>query len=80
MVQSYGDWLGAHLKVLASEKSLASHQRLREQVTRRIREGASAESDLTLAVARYEGVSADVTAGAAQRDIALVDAVISTDR
>lgn len=72
VVQSYGDWFGAHLKVLASEKSLASHQRLREQVTRRIREGASAESDLTLAVARYEGVSADVTAGAAQRDIALV--------
>ena len=71
VVQSYGDWLGAHLKVLASEKSLASHQRLRDQVTRRIAEGASAESDLTLAVARYEGLSADVTAGAAQRDIAL---------
>jgi len=71
VVQAYGDWLAAHLRVLASEKSLAVHLRLRDQVGRRISEGAAAESDRTLAVARLESISADVTAGVTQRDIAL---------
>jgi adhesin transport system outer membrane protein len=71
VVQAYGDWLAAHLRVLAGEKSLAVHLRLRDQVGRRISEGAAAESDRTLAVARLESISADVTAGATQRDIAL---------
>lgn len=71
VVQAYGDWLAAHLKVQANEKSLVSHQRLRQQVIRRISEGASAESDLTLAMARLEAISADVSATRALRDIAL---------
>lgn len=71
VVQAYGDWLAAHLKVQANEKSFAAHQRLRQQVIRRIGEGVSAESDLTLAVARLEAISADVSAASALRDIAL---------
>ena len=35
VMQAYGDWLSAYLKTLASEKSLATHLRLREQVQRR---------------------------------------------
>jgi len=70
-VQAYGDWLSAYLKTLANEKSLATHVRLREQVKRRLTEGASAESDLTLAVTRLESISADVTAARAQAEVAL---------
>ena len=71
VLQAYGDWLSAHLKTLANEKSLSTHVRLREQVKRRLSEGASAESDVRLAVARLEAISADVTAGVTQREIAL---------
>ena len=71
VLQAYGDWLSAHLKTQANEKSLSTHVRLREQVKRRLAEGASAESDLRLAVARLEAISADVTAGVTQREIAL---------
>jgi adhesin transport system outer membrane protein len=71
VVQAYGDWLSSHLKVLALEKSLATHVRLREQVRRRLAEGASAESDLTLAVTRLEAISADITAARTQGEIAL---------
>ena len=71
VLQAYGDWLSAHLKTQANEKSLSTHVRLREQVKRRLSEGASAESDLRLAVARLEAISADVTAGVTQREIAL---------
>ncbi len=71
VVQAYGDWLSAYLNTLANEKSLATHLRLREQVKRRVSEGASAESDLTLAVARLESIAADVTAARTQADIAL---------
>ena len=71
VVQAYGDWLSSYLKVLAFEKSFATHVRLREQVRRRLAEGASAESDLTLAVTRLEAISADITAARAQGEIAL---------
>ena len=71
VVQAYGDWYSAHLKALAIEKSQETHLRLREQVKRRIGEGASSESDLTLAVARLESVVADAAAARTQRDISL---------
>ena len=71
VVQAYGDWLSAYLKILANEKSLATHKRLGEQVKRRLSEGASAKSDLTLAVTRLESISADVTAARAQAEVAL---------
>lgn len=71
VVQAYGDWLSAYLKTLANEKSLATHVRLREQVKRRLTAGASAESDLTLAVTRLESIAADVTAARALAEVAL---------
>lgn len=71
VIQSYGDWLSAHLKIQANEKSLATHTRLREQVSRRIQQGMSSESDLTLAVGRRESVIADISATQTQRRTAL---------
>lgn len=71
VMQTYGDWLAAHLKMLAYDKSMATHERLREQVKRRIEQGASAESDLVLAVSRLKSVAADTSVARAQMDIAL---------
>ena len=71
VVQAYGDWLGAHLKAQANEKSEQTHTRLRDQVQRRIDEGVSAESDLVLALGRLDAIRADVTAARTQRDMAL---------
>ena len=71
VVQAYGDWLGAHLKTQANEKSEQTHIRLRDQVQRRINEGVSADSDLVLALGRLDAIRADVTAARTQRDMAL---------
>jgi len=71
VVQAYGDWLSAHLKTLANEKSLATHIRLHDQVKRRVNEGTSANSDLTLAIARLEAISAELTAVRAQGEVAI---------
>jgi adhesin transport system outer membrane protein len=71
VVQAYGDWLGAHLKTQANEKSEQTHIRLRDQVQRRIDEGVSADSDLVLALGRLDAIRADVTAARTQRDMAL---------
>jgi len=71
VLQAYGDWYSAHLKTLAIEKSAVTHLRLREQVRRRIAEGASAQSDLTLAVARLESIVSEAAGYRAQREIAL---------
>lgn len=71
VVQNYGDWLGAYLKMLANEKSMASHVRLREQVKRRIEQGISSDSDLTQAVARLESLASDMAVVRTQQDIAL---------
>lgn len=71
VVQAYGDWMGARLKTHAYEKSQAAHERLHTQVRRRIEQGASAESDLVLAVSRLKSVAADLSVARAQMDIAL---------
>ncbi len=71
VVQAYGEWLAAHLKALAQEKSLATHARLREQVARRIEQGVSAQSDMLLAVARLETLAAEIAALRSQHDIAV---------
>ncbi len=71
VVEAYGDWLSSHLKSFANEKNLATHVRLRNRIKRRLAEGASAESDLTLAVSRLEAISTDVTTARARGDIAL---------
>lgn len=71
VVQTYGDWLAAHLKTQAYDKSMATHVRLRDQVKRRIEQGVSAESDLILAVSRLKSVAADISVVRAQQDAAL---------
>ncbi len=71
VVQVYSEWLAAHLKLRASDTSLATHTRLRDQITRRIAHGASADADLVLAVSRRQSVLADIALARAQHDTAL---------
>jgi adhesin transport system outer membrane protein len=71
VVQVYSDWLAAHLKRQAGETSLATHERLRDQVARRIKEGVSADADLVLALGRLQAVNAELALARAQQDIAL---------
>jgi adhesin transport system outer membrane protein len=71
VVQAYSEWLASHLKRLASETSLAVHQRLRDQVVRRINEGVSSDADAVLAQSRLQSVTADLALARAQQDIAL---------
>ena len=71
VVQSYGDWMGAYLKILANEKSMVTHARLLALVKRRIEEGVAPNSDLTLAVARLESLASDTSVVRAQHDIAM---------
>jgi adhesin transport system outer membrane protein len=72
VVQTYGDFFAAQLKADAQQKSLATHQRLQTQVQRRIEQGASADSDLTLAMTRLNSVASDNAVSQAQRDIAVI--------
>ena len=71
VVQAYGDWLAAHLKSQANQKSEVTHTRLRDLVQSRIDEGVSADSDLVLALARLDAIRSDVIAVRAQSDMAL---------
>ncbi len=71
VLQAYCDWLTAHLKIQADERSLATHLRLRDQVKRRIEQGASSESDLVLAMGRLSAVMAEMALANAQKGVAL---------
>ena len=71
VVQYYADWYAAYYKTVAYEKSLSAHRRLREQTVRRIAEGASPASDLTLVVGRTEQTQADLLVAQAQQETAL---------
>ena len=71
VVQVYSDWYGAWLKRQALDKSLQYHQTLREQILRRIANGVSPQSDLTLLVGRQQQTEADLSAAHAQERSAL---------
>lgn len=71
VLQAWVDAVVAHLKVLAQERSLRTHEQLLALVRRRTSEGVSAEADVELARSRLEGVGADLAASRAQRDAAL---------
>jgi adhesin transport system outer membrane protein len=71
VVQVYSEWLAAHLKRHAFDTSLATHTRLRDQVTRRIEQGVSSDADLVLAVSRRQAVLAEIALARAQQDTAL---------
>jgi adhesin transport system outer membrane protein len=66
VIQFYGDWLSARLRVEALVKSQSAHQRLRQQVANRLSEGASALSDLTLAESRLKVVDSELQAAQVQ--------------
>jgi adhesin transport system outer membrane protein len=71
VIQIYGEWLANHLKLLAHQRSLASHQSLLKMVKRRVEHGAAAESDFVLAAGRLQSVEADVAAARSQAGAAL---------
>lgn len=72
VVQLYAEWYGARLKREAYDKSAQAHQRLQEQIVRRISGGVSPPSDLTLLLGRAQQTDADLAATAAQEHSALV--------
>jgi adhesin transport system outer membrane protein len=71
VVQAYGDWLGAYNKRKIYVKSQAKHLRFRDQVRRRIEQGVSAESDLTLVQVRIDALAADIELTTSQISTAL---------
>ena len=71
VVQSYGDWLSASLRMKGWEESLATHFRLKSSVGRRLVEGVASKSDQLLANSRLQSVIADLAAVRAQEQVAL---------
>ena len=67
VVQIYSEWYGAYVKGLAFQKSLDVHVRLREQIVRRIAQGVSAASDLTLVEGREQQTEAELSVVKAQQ-------------
>lgn len=70
-VQAYSDWLTAHLKQQVSERNISTHEKLYARIERRVVEGASAESDLTLALSRLQQAQADAYSARIQQQAAL---------
>ena len=71
VIQAYGDWLAASLRIKGWEESLAIHFRLKSSVGRRLTEGVASKSDQLLANSRLESVVADLAAARAQERVAL---------
>ncbi len=71
VLQSYGDWLAAHLKFDAYDKGRVIHERLLEQVGRRVEEGQSARSDRVLAEGRLAAMNADLSSAQAQAEVGI---------
>ena len=71
VVQTYVEWYGSHLKLVALERSLETHGRLRQQIARRVAQGFSPESDLILLVGRVEQLEADKAMAASRYSSAL---------
>lgn len=70
LLQSYGEWQGAHARQQAYVQGLQQHQRLRQQVQRRVDEGQAAASDLTLADGRLATMRADLAQATLQEAVA----------
>lgn len=71
LVQAYGDWLSAHTQRQAWMASSLKHKRLQKLVERRVEIGLSPESDLSLAIGRYETTIAEMASFQAQEEAAL---------
>ncbi len=66
VAQTYADLLASHWRMVSTEQSLATHQKLREQVQRRVDLGAQSDSDLQLAQTRLDSVKSDLSAARAR--------------
>jgi outer membrane protein, adhesin transport system len=71
VVQGYGEWLGAHLKSQAYDKSIKEHSRLRDQIRRRIDQGLASDVDEALASGRLDAVAAELSSVRVQKSTAL---------
>jgi adhesin transport system outer membrane protein len=54
VIQAWGDWFAASLKKKAMDQSVEQHRKLKDMVERRVNEGASSESELTLTKSRLD--------------------------
>ncbi|MEI6716832.1 MAG: TolC family protein [Betaproteobacteria bacterium] len=66
VAQAYADLLASHWRMQSTEQSLATHQKLREQVQRRMDLGAQSDADLQLAQTRLDSVKSDLSAARAR--------------
>jgi adhesin transport system outer membrane protein len=71
VITAYADWLVADSKMELLRKALLSYQGLRTQILRRIEEGASARSDLTLVEGRVQGGMSDLAYADVQRQVSV---------
>ena len=71
-VHAWGDWQAASLKLAAYQKSQQTHRQSLEQVTRRVKEGASTQADLIFTSGRLDQVNSQVAAMLAARETAQV--------
>lgn len=71
VVQAYGNWLAADLRVKSWQETLETHISLKETVNRRLEEGLASNSDQLLADSRLTSVRAELTAAQAQAHVAL---------
>lgn len=69
--QAYGEWLSSKLRLAASEKSVATHRKLKDQIARRLEQGLSPDSDLLLAASRLAQAEADQAAAITQQASAM---------
>ena len=72
VLQSYGDWLSAHQKLVAFKKGVELHERLKAQASRRMEAGQAAPIDLAFAQGRLATMVAEMATMQTQEHIALV--------
>ena len=73
VVSAYGQWWVAHRKLLSWDQALKIHQKLTQQVGRRVDIGVSAKSDLSLAQGRLSATQAERNLAFSQEQVALDD-------
>jgi adhesin transport system outer membrane protein len=61
VAQTYAELLAAYWRMQATEQSLATHQKLREQVQRRVDLGVQPDADLQLAQTRLDSVKSELS-------------------
>lgn len=70
-VDFYGQWYAATLKLDALSKSIKTHHRMKAMMERRVEQGLSPNTDLTLVESRLAAVNAEFEAAKNQKEIAL---------